>query len=229
MKKQQLPESESTSKLPFILLFCYIAAVMYFKGKLPPAAELIAIITGFYATYGYLIVFLSGFIEAIFLLGFYFPGSAAILLGAVTAKSGAVSLPMIILLGTIGLTLGYSLNYALGKYGWYKILEKFGVHPALNEAQKKLEQHKYKALMLGYISPNSGSLLSTAAGILKLPFRQFLIMTSVSQLFWSSVWGIIAYIFGATFVELFLKYFSVIVTSVIVVWVLWKVFLQKGK
>jgi membrane protein DedA with SNARE-associated domain len=223
MKQQQVRETDSVSKVPFILLICYIAAVMYFKGKLPPADELITIITGFYASYGYIVVFLSALLEAIFLLGFYFPGSAAILLGAVTAKSGVVFLPFIILLGTFGLTLGYCLNYMLGKYGWYKVLAKFGTQHALHEAEQKLKKHKHKALLLGYIAPNSGALLSTAAGILKLPFKNFLLLTVISQLFWSTVWGIVAYTFGSTFVELFLTYFSAIVAGLIIAWVVWRI------
>ena len=202
------------------LLAFYLIIIIIIRLRVPDAETIVAIITELYRTYGYAIVFLSGIIESLFLIGLYFPGSTAILLGAVVARTGAVSLPLIIGFGTIGILLGYIINYFMGMYGWYHVLSRFGIEQGLTEAEVKLKKHGFKAIALGYISPNTGSLISTAAGVTKMPFRKFLLLSALSQLFWSSFWGGIAYLLGTFFIELFLQYFTYIVWLIIGIWLL---------
>lgn len=212
---------------PFLLLAIYVVLVVYIRISLPDAKKLIEIIKNLYLSYGYGIVLLSGILEAMFLIGLYVPGSAAILLGAAVAATGVVKLPLIILLGTVGLMIGYTINYFMGKYGWYKALAQFGLEKGIDAAKEKLHKHGRKTLFLGMISPNSGSFLSTAAGALDMPFRTFFLSALLSQLFWSTVWGVTAYMFGVAFVELFLKYFMYIVWGLILLYLAKKIFIDK--
>lgn len=203
--------------VPFLLLLLYIIAVVVIKLYLPPAEEIIATISGFYGRFGYPFIFFSGLLESMFLVGFYFPGSAAILLGAALAKAGVVFLPFIIIFGTLGLMFGYTINYFLGKYGWYKVLARFGLEKGIDMAGEKLKKHGVKAIFLGSISPNSASLLSTAAGVTGYPFHKFFLISFISQSFWSITWGSIAYIFGNLFIEGFIKYSQYIVLLIILI------------
>jgi len=216
-----------TTYVSYALLVFYVILIISIRLKIPDAGTLITLITGLYKQFGYGIVFVSGILEAMFLIGMYVPGTAAILLGAVVAKSGAVSLPLIIIFGTIGMLIGYTINYYLGKHGWYHVLAKFGLEKGIVETEKKMKQHGIKAIAIGYISPNSGSLISTAAGVMKMPFGKFILMSAVCQLFWSTVWGIIAFILGPLFVELTLKYFTYIIWLAIAGWLLWKYVIKK--
>jgi len=181
----------------------------------PPADQIVRTISGFYERFGYPFIFVSGILESLFMIGFYFPGSAAILLGAALARTGVVFLPFIIFFGTAGIMLGYIVNYFLGKYGWYKVLSRFGLEKGIEVAQDKLEKHGPKAFFVGYLSPNSASLLSTAAGVTGYPFVKFLLYSLISQIFWSSVWGVIAFLFGEIFINLFLKYAQFVVVIII--------------
>ena len=109
---------------PFVILGIYLLAVISLRLYLPPAEQIVATISGFYERFGYPFIFVSGILESLFMIGFYFPGSAAILLGAALAKTGVVFLPFIIFFATLGIMIGYIINYFLGKYGWYKILSR---------------------------------------------------------------------------------------------------------
>jgi membrane protein DedA with SNARE-associated domain len=218
---------QKISPLTIALFAFYFLVIVIIRWKVPSAEKVIAYITDLYQQYGYAIVFVSGILEALFLIGLYFPGSVAILLGAVVARSGVVSLPLIIVIGTLGMLIGYTVNYFMGKYGWYHVLSQFGLEKSLVEAEKNLKKHGIKAITLGYISPNTGSLISTAAGVMKMPFGKFLLLSAFCQLFWSSVWGTVAYLIGNVFVEIFLKYFTFVVWIAIIGWVVWKYVLTK--
>src|SRR4051812_4891264 len=107
---------QKISPLTIGLLAFYFLVIVIIRWKIPSAEKIITYITNLYQHYGYGIVFVSGILEAMFLIGLYFPGSVAILLGAVVARSGVVSLPLIILIGTLGILIGYTINYFMGKY-----------------------------------------------------------------------------------------------------------------
>lgn len=223
-KAQKIPP---TTYISYALIIFYLVIIIILRFRIPDTETLIAIITTLYQKYGYAIVFISGILEALFLIGMYVPGTAAILLGAVVARSGAVSLPLIIFLGTVGMCIGYGINYYMGMHGWYHVLAKFGLEKGIAETERKMKKYGIKAMFVGFISPNSGSLIATAAGVMKMPFGKFMLVSTLCQLFWSTVWGLVAYMLGPLFVEIALKYFSILIWIVIAGWVIWNYVLKK--
>lgn len=216
-----MEEKKSSSKhsrfAPLVFLVLYVGVVILIKFYLPSPKEILLIVEGFYRQFGYFIVLISGLLESLFLIGFYLPGSAAILLGAALARDGVIFLPLVILLGTVGLVTGYTVNYILGRHGWYHVLSRFGFEGGLVSAEKKLKTHQKKTLFLGYISPALAAFVSTAAGIMKVPFKTFFIFTCISQLFWSTVWGTVAYLVGNIFVEYLLQYAPFIIYGIVAI------------
>jgi len=205
----------------------YIAFISFMYIRFHDPKELIRTLTELYATYGYYLVFFGALIESTFLIGLYFPGSAVVLLGAASAKSGVLFLPFVILLATLAFSIGFTINYFLGKHGWYHVLAKIGLEKGITEAQKRLKTHRYKTIFLGYFNPGAAAFISTAAGLMKVPLKQFVPASILATLFWNTVWGIIAYIFGLTLVEYFIKYFGFVVMGFIAVYFLRKKFLKK--
>lgn len=215
--------------LPFTIIVIYIVAIFLIKGRLPTPEDLLNSIKDWYILYGNYLVFFASLLEAIFLLGLYVPGSTVILFGAALSKSGATNFTSVLFLATLGLLTGYTINYFLGKYGWYHVLSKFGLETGLNEAKEKLHKHGGKAFFVGYIFPNGGAFLSTAAGVMKMPFGKFFLYSLLVQAFWTVVWGSVAYFIGPVFVELFMKYFSYIVLGIIAIYIFRKyVFAKKS-
>lgn len=175
-------------------------------------------IKGLYAAAGYPLVFLAAILEATLFIGLYIPGSTVVLLGVAMAKTGVVWYPLVFIFGTAGLVIGYAVNYFLGKYGWYHILVRFGLERGLEIAKKRIEKYDTKAILIGYFFPGSASLLSTAAGILQMPFKKFLLASLLAQGFWGLFWGSLAYFFGLPAIELLMKYFIFVLAGLILVW-----------
>ena len=207
---------------PLIILLLYAAFIFFIRGKIPQSPnEFLLFIKTFYKDYGYYLIFFGAFFEATFLVSFFIPGSTVILLGAALSRTGVVEFPLVILLGTAGLVLGYTINYFLGKYGWYRVLSAFGLEKGIKNAEEKIKKHGAKAVLLGYISPGPAAFISTAAGILGMPFKKFLLISFFSQLFWAIFWGTLAYLFGTAVVEVILvnviRYFIPIVIGTAIV------------
>lgn len=209
---------------PLIFLGLYFGVLILLRSKIPDTPTFIEAIRGLYESYGYPLVFLGAFLEAAFLIGFYVPGATVVLLGAALSKTGVVYFPFVLLLGTLGLCLGFILNYILGQYGWYPVLTRFGLEKGIEEAKRKIEKHGVRALFLGYFHPGSASFLSTAAGILKMPFARFISASFLAQSFWSLFWGSLAYFFGLPLVEFLIKYFIFVLLGVGAVWLIRKLF-----
>lgn len=206
----------------FILIGFYIGFIVVVRGKIPDAQTLLSLISELYKNYGYYLIFFGALLEATFLISLYLPGSTVVLLGAALSRTGAIQFPIVLSLAMLGFVIGYTINYVLGKYGWYHILTRFGFKKGIDVAKSKLESHRNKTILIGYFHPSSASFLSTAAGILKMPFYKFLMLSITAQLFWGILWGSLAYIFGLVLVELFMKYFGFVVAGVVVIWFLKK-------
>lgn len=155
----------------------------------------ISFISSIYADHGPLILVLAGFIEAIVLVGLYFPGSTIILLGATLAGAGVISLPAVIIWTTVGLVAGYTLNYWLGRLGGEPIFTKFGLKQSIEKA--RLNAQKSKLIYLwSTFHPNIAAVAAVALGAMKVNFTKFILAMTVSQFFWSSFWGVLFFYFG---------------------------------
>ena len=220
--KDKIPET-----LGIALLFIfYLAFFIFVRGRIPDAETLLDFIKELYKTYGYYLVFFGALLEGMFLIGLYVPGSTTVLLGASLSKIGVVQYPVVLVLATLGLLISYSINYFLGKYGWHHVLARLGLNKGIDVAKDKLEKHQAKTIFLGYFHPGSASFLSTAAGILKIPFKKFLILSIFSQSLWAILWGSLAYFLGLPMVEFLLKYFVFVLPAVIVIWMVRKFLLR---
>jgi len=220
--KDKIPETLGIA----LLIGFYFAFFIFVRGRIPDAETLLGFIKELYKTYGYYLVFFGALLEGMFLVGLYVPGSATVLLGASLSKTGVVQYPIVLILAAFGLMLAYSINYLLGKYGWYHVLARLGFGKGIDIAKEKLEKHQAKTIFFGYFHPGSASFLSTAAGILKMPFKKFLILSLFAQSLWGILWGSLAYFLGLPMVEFILKYFVFVLPTVIVIWMVRKFLLR---
>lgn len=212
---------------PLLLIALYFSFAFFIRQQFPDPKVFIESIKSFYEVYGYQLIFFGALLEALFLIGLYLPGATVVLLGAALSRSGVVSFPLVFVLGTAGLLIGYTINYVLGRYGWYHVLTFIGLEQGVKEAEKKIERHGIQAIFLGYFFPGGASFLSTAAGILQMPFRTFLFASVVAQGFWGILWGSLAYLFGLPLVEFLLKYFIFVLLGLLVFWIVRKVIIKK--
>ena len=143
--------------------------------------------------YGYPVVFVSAMVEGMLLVGGYFPGIFIVFIGVILAESPAQAIA-IVAVGTTGLFIAHLINYAMGKYGWYRLFIKFGLRSTLEQAQNKLLRRGGKAIFWSYWLPSMAAFTDTAAGVLHMPFRKFVIASLAGVIFWDSLVGIIVYL-----------------------------------
>lgn len=191
-----------------LFIIIYIGLFILLRDKIPNVSQLTSTAEEVYAKYGYYLIFFGALIEATFILGSYIPGSFIVLLGISLARLGITSFPLVILFGTAGFCLGYSINYFLGRFGLLNLIKGLGFEKQISLVQNNLKNNYNKTLFLGYIMPSTGSMISTASGILKVRFKEFIFKTLITQTIWSLILGGLAYIFGLAFIKIFLVYFG---------------------
>lgn len=190
---------------PLLLLVLLVSLLAVFNiFNIPSNEELIKIVKVYFERYGYPVLFASAFIESLPLICLYVPGSSIILLAAAFSKQGTLNIVLVILVTSLALMLGFVINYFIGKHGWFKVLARFGLGDALENSKKKIEEHGDKWIWLTYLHPNLGALTSTAYGIMKMPFRKFLLTSMLATLAWCTFWGTVCY-FGGGIIEGIIK------------------------
>ena len=152
--------------------------------------------------YGLLIIFISAFIEGVLLLGQYYPGGLVIFLGVISSGGNVERVVAVVSTVSLAFIIAYSINWMLGKHGWYKLFLKFGLGKTLETAKDKLGKHEFNAIMLSYWEPNLASVTATAAGILQIPFRRFFSHSAIGVIVWNAFWGILVASLGANALKL---------------------------
>ena len=181
--------------------------------------QIINFLSGAYGNFGYEIVAVASMLEALILVNFFTPGVLAIALGAVFAES-RVDLSLAIISGAAGAILGYTIDFALGRFGFASLLEKMGYKRFIEVVKSKVENFDWKTQSLGFIHPNIAGPMSFAAGILRWDFKKFIALASLSTLIWYILWGLLIFALGDVFLTIFSKYVFLLFVLVGAIWIL---------
>jgi membrane protein DedA with SNARE-associated domain len=203
--------------IPLILLGIYLLTMLIWKAlSLPTDDQMVVMVKDYFAQYGLWIVFIGALIEGFLLLGQYFPGGLVIFLGVIAAGKDIPRVIAVVSVVSLAFFISYTLNYLVGKYGWYKLLEKFGLKQSIENSKRKLERHGLNAIIFSYWEPNLASITATAAGIIQVPLKKFLIFSAVGIVIWNIFWGTLVSSLGEAALDIMgLKYILII----FVIWV----------
>lgn len=189
------------TRLRLPLLVLVLACAFVFGARLldlPTGEALADIVSHYFDLYGYWVILISAIVEGTLLAGFYYPGSIVIFLGVITAAGDVRKVLTVVAVTTLGLVIAHTANYLLGRHGWYRVLVRFGLGDALDKAQKRVSRFGFLAIAMAHWHPNVGAIVSTASGILRMPFLPFFIFTAGTVLLWDIFWGALAYVVGET-------------------------------
>jgi membrane-associated protein len=204
-------ELKRAALLPiFLLIMVVVGDIIWSAFGLPDAERTIAIIKDLFMDYGYPLIFVAAFIEAFLLIGLYVPGSVALILAATMAGQGALNIWMVILCISLGMICAVTGNFMLGKYGWYRLLARFGLKDAIDRTKAKAEAKGYKYIHYTYFNPNLASLTATSFGILRMGFGKFFCHSVLAFAYWNTIWGISFYLMG-NWIEDRINYTSLII------------------
>jgi len=189
--------------VPLILFAIYLSMAAAWKILgLPTDDEQFDIIKQFFISHGLWVVFIGALIEGFLLLGQYFPGGFIIFLGVISAGKDIPRVIQVVTVVSLAFFISYTLNYWVGKYGWYNLLIKFGLKTALESAKEKLAKQGLNAVIFSYWEPNLASLTATAAGILRVHLKQFLIYSTIGIIIWNTFWGTLVFSLGDSALKL---------------------------
>lgn len=83
--------------------------------EIPSARDVVDVLRAYYGNHGYALVFAGSLLENIALVSFVWPGGVIVLLGAIYARLGELSIGLVILLAWLGSLAGTLINYTLGR------------------------------------------------------------------------------------------------------------------
>ena len=183
--------------IPLFFAAVYLSFLVIWKiFNLPQGGELLPIIRRYFESFGLIVIFVSALIEGFLILGQYFPGGFIIFLGVISAGNNIPLVIGVVLVVSIAFFISYTLNYLVGKYGWYRLFLKFGLKNSLEKAKKNLDKQGLNAVLTSYWEPNLASIIATAAGILQFPLKKFSLYSALGILIWNAFWGAFVFVLG---------------------------------
>ena len=164
------------------------------------------------------------------------PSELVLIPAGYIVATGKLGMIYSLLAGTLGSLLWATVNYyILGQYIGKPFLEKYGKYFLINqkkylEAETLFLKNDRLYTFLGRFIPVVRHLISIPAGIFRMDFPVFLMLTALGAGIWCLILLLVGYYFGEWMVELASRYtreISIVVVIGIIVWGVW--FLRKKK
>lgn len=177
---------------PLSIAFFLIIFLFFYKlFNLPSPKELITLIVQWFNQYGLLLLFIAAFLEGVFIIGMYFPGSLAVALAVYSLGKTPLDLIYIGGISFLSFLIANTLNYYLGKFGYYKILLLLGQKKEVDKLKSSITKNAFKIFFLTGFFPNFIAITSVSAGISNLKFPKAISCMIASLMFWVSIWTIV--------------------------------------
>jgi membrane protein DedA with SNARE-associated domain len=148
--------------------------------------------------YGYLAVAGLVLIED---FGVPVPGETVLVLGAVYAGTGRLSIVLVVLLGFLGAVVGDNIGFAIGHFGGRKLVERYGRYilltPArLDKATAFFERHGGKVITVARFIEGLRQANGIIAGTTGMHWARFLAFNALGAALWVALWTAVGYFSG---------------------------------
>ncbi len=179
-----------------------------------------------FESYGYWVIFLATLTENTLLLGLFVPGAIVIVLAGVSAHEGVLALPPALALGLLGTVLGDTISYAMGRFGWSRVIR---LQSALTFAERIREPilQRGPLFVLFYHFAGYTRLVGPAgAGFLRMPYRRWAPADHLGALLWVGSFLGLGYGLGVAGINLdssdrWFRYFEWGLLLLVVVWMVY--------
>ncbi len=157
------------------------------------------------------------------------PSEAVLGAAGVLINAGRMSVVPVVLFATLGSIVGatffYAIGAALGPRRSHAFLDRLPLVETedVDRTFAWFENHGRSAVFFGRMVPIVRSFVSVPAGVVRMPFLQFILYTAGGSLIWNSVLiglGVAA----GDFIEKNLHYLDYVVVGVVVLAVIWFVY-----
>lgn len=141
-----------------------------------------------------------------------FPSEIVIIPAAyIAANQGTMTLPMIIVVGTVGAIIGALVNYWLSMWLGRPLIHKFAdtkvAHmllidkPGVEKAEQYFADHGVIGTLIGRLIPAIRQLISIPAGLAKMHLGTFVLCTAAGAGIWNAFLAFLGYYVGQTMPE----------------------------
>ncbi len=161
---------------------------------------LFEVFRNFFYHYGYWAVGMALLLEN---AGIPVPGETILLFASFLAYSqGKLHLPWIILVGTLAATLGDNLGYFIGNHGGRPLLERyrklFRIQPeTVAKGERLFERRGAQTVFLARFIFGMRIIAGPLAGVLRMPWRRFVLFNFLGAVTWVTVISCVGYFFGS--------------------------------
>ena len=165
----------------------------------PLLALAIAVPTGGIAALAYLVV---GLVIGIESMGIPLPGETTLIAAALLASQGDLRLVLVIAAAAVGAIIGDSIGYVIGRKAGRGLFERLGrrskhfSEERIQRAERYFHKYGVWTVFFGRFVALLRIFAGPMAGMLKMPYPQFLVANAAGGVAWSTTIGIVAYNIG---------------------------------
>ena len=150
---------------------------------------------------GYLLLFAIVFAETGLLIGFFLPGDSLLFIaGFFVSSSGALSLPLLMVLLSLAAIAGDTVGYFIGRKAGPAIFSRpdsrLFKRKHLDSAHEFYEKHGPKTIVLARFVPIVRTFAPTVAGAAGMNYRQFLVYNVIGGVGWICSMLLLGYFLG---------------------------------
>jgi len=147
---------------------CAGLLLMEFAAKplgLPNVDTLVAFFKHMFETYGLWALAIAAFIEGVFLVSFYLPGSLVIFSAILFSDRSFGALSEILAICWIAFLLAAILNYAIGYHGLYRSFKALGANRLIEDTQNWMNRYGLLTYALAAFHPNYIGMVEVCSGV----------------------------------------------------------------
>lgn len=150
------------------------------------------------ARYGYAVVALLVGAEGV---GIPLPGETALLAAGALAAQGHLSIGGVIIAAALGVAVGGSGGYWVGRTAGSALVVRYGVWVGITperlvRTRQFFARHGTRAVIVGRFLPIVRILAGITAGVTDIPFWKFATYNALAGIAWSSTFGVLGYALG---------------------------------
>jgi membrane-associated protein len=174
------------------------------------------------ATFGYLGMFLTVFIETGLLVGFFLPGDSLLLAAGIFAATpgGPISIIPTILVFIAGSFLGDQLGYWVGRIAGPRVFNRpqsrFFDPANVDKAKAFFDKYGVLTIIVARFVPVVRAFAPTMAGVTKLNYALFVGLSAVGAILWGSGVTSLGYFLGQLIPDLEKYIYLVMVVGILV-------------
>lgn len=141
------------------------------------------------------------FAEAALMIGFFFPGETAVVVGGALAGLGRLNLPLLMVIVVVSAIVGDSVGYEVGRRAgpWLLSHRPLKGRAAVRRTLVLLERYGGPAVFFGRFTAFARAVVPGLAGMSGMSFRTFLPWNALGGTVWGVGFTVLGYVVGLSF------------------------------